>query len=354
MNDSAKWIWLNPTLYPTYQKSEITAFDGDMNKNKFVVGEFKRSYKFQNTIVKAIIDVCADVKFTLFVNGNCIGCGPVCQGGDYANPMPMPVQYYNTYELKINSQNIDFYAEVQKNITVQCDMSRGRPGFILSATLIFADGSQEYAVTGKDWLCRASSSRYAPGKTDFTITENPWEYASEVENIWNLKKAPIEMVTEEKIYPHDFKPFKIGAKQTIELLFEFDKIYSGRYCIKAHSEASYCGYNIFIADYERYENKAVIAEAITGNGKIDFRELEMRSIGAVKLIIVNYSPEDLYIDDFHLQFCHYPMSMEGSFECSEKVFNDAYELGKHTLKICRQSIELDSPAHQENLGYTGD
>lgn len=354
MNNSAKWIWLDPKLYPLYQKSEITAFDNSKNEYKFVVGEFKRTYNFQKTIAKAIIEVCADVKFTLHVNGNCIGCGPVCQGGDYAGTTPMPVQYYNTYELEINGQNIDFYAEVQKNITVQCDMSKGKPGFILSARLIFADGSQDYVVTGKDWLCRVNNSRYALGKTDFTVTKDLWEYAFEAENVWNLKKAPIKMIAEEKIYPKDFSPIKIGAKQTIELSFDFDKIYSGRYCVKAHSKDSYLGYNIFIADYERYENKAVIAETITGRGEIDFRGLEMRSVGAVKLIIVNYASEELYIDDFHLQFCHYPVSTEGSFECSEKVFNDAYELGKHTLKICRQSIELDSPAHQENLGCTGD
>ncbi len=39
---------------------------------------------------------------------------------------------------------------------------------------------------------------------------------------------------------------------------------------------------------------------------------------------------------------------------SDQDLNEIYELGKHTLKICRQTIELDSPMHQENLGCIGD
>lgn len=354
MNNSAKWIWLDKEHYPMHQKSEFTYYDKSRTDYKFVVADFKYSKLYSKKITKAVIGICADVKFWLYVNGKFVGLGPVCQGGDYANTKPMPVQYYNTYETEICGNSIDFYVSVQKNITVQCDMSKGKPGLIMSAELYFDDGTKETIVTDDSWQCRINNSRYAVGKTDYTLCDDEWHNAEITESIWNLKKAPIEMLHEEEILPMNFSPIAVKSKQTKEITLEFDKIYSCYYCLSACCEDKYSDYTIQIAEYEKEEKKANIVESVKGKGKINFRSLGMHSAGAVKLLIVNDSSKDLYIDKFSIRFCHYPITAEGSFECSDSVLNDVYKLGKHALKICRQTIELDSPNHQENLGCTGD
>lgn len=354
MDKNAKWIWLDSTHYPMYQKSEITYFDPHRKEYEYVVGEFKYEKQFNKEIASAKIDICADVAFRLYVNGGFVGAGPVCQGGDYANTLPMPKQYYNSYEIKANGSKITFYVLVRKNTSVQCDMSKGRPGLILSAEIRFADGTSARIVTDKSWLCRKDNTRYAENKTDYTLKSGGWLAAEELESVWNLTKAPIKMLCEEQIIPIGFSPITVGAKQSLELALEFDKIYSGYYTLSASCADMHDSYVIHITEYEKDEQKANIAETITASGDINFRCMGMHSAGAVKLTILNHSSSPLCIKSFAMQFCHYPTEHDGTFECSNETLNKAYLLGKHALKICRQTIELDSPMHQENLGCVGD
>ena len=76
----------------------------------------------------------------------------------------------------------------------------------------------------------------------------------------------------------------------------------------------------------------------------------MDSIGGLR--VKGISQE--HIKEIALLYTHYPVISEGFFRCSDRWLNRIYEVGKHTAKICRQTIELDSPNHQENLGCTGD
>ena len=79
----------------------------------------------------------------------------------------------------------------------------------------------------------------------------------------------------------------------------------------------------------------------------------MDSVGGYKLIVENKSDSDIAINA-DIMFVCYPFEEKGTFVCSNEGLNKIYELGKWTVKICRQSIELDSPAHTENLLCTGD
>ena len=61
-----------------------------------------------------------------------------------------------------------------------------------------------------------------------------------------------------------------------------------------------------------------------------------------------------YIQKASKQFSIWDTKNETGFACSDKLINRIYEVCKHTLKICRQSIHLDSPKHREPLACTGD
>lgn len=351
MDKNAKWIWLDKNIYPQYQKSEITLFDKNKYKYTFVAAEFKFEKSFGKKVKKVNIDISADVKFWLYMNGEYVGLGPVCAGGDYANVMPMPKQYYNTYELEADCEKIEFYVLVQKNTTVQCDTSQGHPGMIMSAEITFCDGTKESIVSDSNWLARKDNRRYVNSKIDYTMCADEWHRAEEIESIWNLSKAPIEMLAEDEIFPIDFSPVTVYPGETGTINVEFDKIYSCYYHLVVSAEDNFL---VQIADYEKDEKKAEVIDTISAKSSVDFRSLRMTSVGCAKLYIVNSGKKPLTVDNFSLFFDYYPIHDEGSFECSDAVLNKAYEIGKWALKICRQTIELDSPKHQENLGCTGD
>jgi hypothetical protein len=80
----------------------------------------------------------------------------------------------------------------------------------------------------------------------------------------------------------------------------------------------------------------------------------MQSIGGYQITVENDSDKEIALADIGLVFTCYPVNSEGSFTCSDELLNKIYNVGKWTLKICRQTLHLDSPLHQETLGCTGD
>lgn len=97
---------------------------------------------------------------------------------------------------------------------------------IMSAVLTFCDGTAEKIVSSKDWLARKDNRRYANGKIDYTMRTDEWCGVEEVENIWNLCAAPIEMLAEDEIFPMEFSPVTVLPGETKTVNVEFDKIYS--------------------------------------------------------------------------------------------------------------------------------
>lgn len=60
------------------------------------------------------------------------------------------------------------------------------------------------------------------------------------------------------------------------------------------------------------------------------------------------------IYDISINSVSYPVSYLGAFECNDLILNSTYLAGRWSNQICRQTIHLDSPTHQEGLGCTGD
>lgn len=351
MNSERNGIWLDKDYYPDCQESEYTYFDERRGQYPYVLAELCCRKKYPAKIVKAEIDIFADVRFWLYMNGVFVGTGPVCAGGDYGNTRPMPVQYYNTYEIGVDSKDLDLYVMVQKNVIVQCDMSKGRPGLVLQATLTFEDGTNETVTADGSWQGRINRQRYAQNGTDYTRENDPWRPVQIVDNVWNLKPAPIPNLVEETIRPGDFAPITVQPGQIQEILYDFDRIYSCYHSLQIRCAGPY---EIEIYDYEKDEIKTQLAETIAGDGDASFRGLQLRSVGTVQLKIRNLSDKELILEDYALLFQHYPVVGDGDFRCSDEALNRIYEMGKWALRICRQTIELDSPKHQENLGCTGD
>lgn len=352
MINKAKWIWLNKDVYMDYQKSPISLFDPYNDDCKFAVAEFKKVISFEKKITDITIEISADVKFWLYVNGTFTGSGPVGAGGDYEIDRPMPVQYFNTYIVKPESEQVEFYIMVQNVPFVLCYMSQGKNGLAVAARCSFEDGTDEIILSDSSWLGRKNNAYLSPNKTDFTLCCDKWLYASVTDPVWSLKRPDILMLDEEELIPESFSPFIVNPGEMKEMTYEFDKIYSIYHIVEVEADGEY---TILIRDFERYLHKNVnLTDTITGNSSVKFRGLSMVSSGGMKVFVYNSGEKPLKVNKIAGMFVHYPIQNEGYFHCSNETLNKIFRMGRHALKICRQTIELDSPWHQENLGCSGD
>lgn len=342
-----KWIWLNRNKYPMEQKTFNTLFSNEQNI-RYCCAEFRKTYHLPQKATHMRIKVSADAKYLLYVNGEFIGQGPVCHGGDYGFDGTMPYCYYNCYEKSLDSREVEFYALVPLIPTVQSETSWGHGGFMLEADFTLEDGTQMLVEADEDWESRLNRQHYAVNKTDMTIRSDSWEKSEVVQSQRNMRRSPIKNLEEDMVYPCREEQSADGNFRTYELA----KVYSGYYHfrINAPDDAEYM---IIIKGYEK-EPVGMSSEILYGKGSVDFRSLRMVSCGLFTMKIVSFSDAEILPEDIYFIFAHYPSPENGSFFCSDSVLNQVYELGKHTLKICKQTLELDSPMHQENLGCAGD
>ncbi len=364
---NAKTIWVDKEKYPEFQKSfETTGMSRD--NTFFRVAEFKKEFFTDKVVKEAYITVFADCKFRLTVNSQTIGMGPVCAGGDFSNPHSLPKSYYTTYPVQLNEGKNEVYIEVQTVPEVMTDTSKGKPCLIANIEIIYNDLSAENIFTDDTWLCRATE-RYRNANNYSCCYENaPWENAVITDNIWDLHPSPIKPLKEEYvtsceiIVPEIYKnrvavkgnsfTIKYGSPVTIDCVF--DKIYAGYPVMKFSN-----GVNA-IADIDCQEFLGQICHdqktriRIQDIYNFDYRGIRLQSIGVIRIGIVFTEKEDITIENVGLVSTHYDEPDDGIFECNDEDLNKIFKLCKHTLGICRQSLHLDSPYHQENLACTGD
>ena len=364
---NAKTIWVNKEKYPDFQKSFETIMS-DSDGYKFRVAEFKKVFNITKDVKKATITIFADCKFRLTVNSKVIGMGPVCAGGDFSNPHSLPKSYYTTYPINLVKGENEIYVEVQTIPDVMTDTSKGKPCLIANAEIVYFDSTVENICTDETWLSRATEAYSSKRHFRCSKMNADWENAVTTDNIWQLHPSPIKPLIEEYIpakeiiIPDAYKErvkidgnsisIKYGSPITIDCIF--DKIYAG------YPVLSFKNCNNITADIDCQEFIGQICHDDKTRIRIeeiydfDYRSIRLQSIGVIRVSIVFTEKQDAEIKNIGIVSTHYDEPDNGTFCCSDDGLNRVFELCKHTLSICRQSLHLDSPYHQENLACTGD
>lgn len=350
MIKQAKWLWLNQKEYPDIQKT-TTWFSKNYKEFSCRFVEFEKTVFFEKQIKKVIVEISADVKYFLYVNDKYIGVGPVTPGGDYNSALPMPQQYFNTYEIPVEAAHVCVHALVQTLPIVQCDMTQGRNGFICACKAVFCDGSEETLYSDETWRCRLHTAALECSVFDYTQQEDDWRNAEIIPSVWNLFPSEIQNTEEEPIIPVGERILLVDAGSKRGAHFELDKIYSGYYTFAVEAKGKY---QIDIYDYEKDEKTKERRFTVKGNADGVFRSVVMTSAGAFDIEVQNFGDSELTIKNITFAFQRFPYLSQGEFSCNDEQLNTVYEMGRHALKICRQSVELDSPKHQENLQCAGD
>lgn len=343
----AEWIWLDEKKYPAQQTTRCTTFGQE--KTVFAVAEFQKTVTLRERPRRVFLRVSGDTKYWLWANGRFLGMGPVCAGGDYGNTLPMPWHYASCYELQIEDKDILLFARVQLSPSVMTDYSCGHGGFYLEGRAEYEDGSTQTFSTDESWQARLNGQYISSLKVDLSVSPDPWSQAVRVKPIWKLRDSPLPPLYEERLAA-SVTSLKAAPGETAEMTAFFDRIYAGYVAFELKAEGR-CTVEVTPFELEGQEDTP---EVIVSHGEMAYRGLQMRSAGGCHVRLTNQSDADAYIEQLALISTHYPVESEGHFLCSDEELNRVYDVCRHTLKICRQSLHLDSPRHQETLGCTGD
>ena len=347
MNFTEQWIWLPNDLYKDSQTTVFGAFS-DINDRNYTVAEFKRDYVFPQKAAKVILRFCADTVFQLFCNGKLIATGPACVGGDFIGNDTVRDNFYAFEEtLILNSNELCFFARVQMSPYHICEYSKGHGGFMLSACVIFDDGSEAVFCTDESWLVRKNGAYNAPRSFNGNISPDEFVSAQVIENVWNTVTAPIP-VREESVFNPKNSTVSLAPFEEKTVILELDKIWAGFISVETESEGE-----VQVKATCRELTEQTEPESLIFFKNQSYRGFSMHSASNIEVVFLNRSSAPATVKVSFIK-THYPIFDEASTVTSDAALNVVLDVCKHTLKICRQTHHLDSPRHCEPMACTGD
>lgn len=349
MSNMNNWIWLSEKLYPNNQSTVCTSFaDGTSKIQSYCVAEFKKDYEADAEIKHLNIKISADTFFRLFINDEFIGEGPVCAGGDYESEKSPYWHYANNYSVKHLGKKLKIFVQVQLSPVVMTDISYGRGGLAIDMSAELENGKTLDWQTDESWQCRVNNAYVKPFFYDGRMLLPEWSNACISDFKRHIKAAPIPMLSFEKIKPINLKEISVEPGETKSFIVEFDKIYSAGTDLLIKTDG--CEIDVTVTEYGNVISRR---EKIVAVEDMHYTDINFHSMGQYELKIKNCGEKTTSIIPAALFRC-YPVKDEGEFKCSNSELNKIYDVCKWTLKICRQSMHLDSPMHQEPLACTGD
>ena len=326
--EKINFIWLDPNIYPEYQRE------------KFCLVEFTKELEVESPCK---IDITSNARYLLFVNDAYVGRGPVSVGGDFLEGK-IDSTYYDTYEIK-DTGKLKIRAIVTSIPTAMTEYNFGFSGFWARVTcdkniVCLADESWD-ATLLKEWehihYVDYTKGTEKPHKAKFTLS---------------LLAEPhtLAKLAEEKLVSQDFAPLCVQAGEKATRTFFFDKIYSAypRFTLECDGECT-----VKLTSSEQGDS-GVICDFVVANKSVHHFSPRMRSIGQIEIELENKGTKPATLKELYIDYVRYPVYELGAFKTSDLLINQIYDLCMHTLQICRQTIHLDSPTHQEPLACTGD
>lgn len=343
----AQWIGLNNAEYPEYQVSAITTEHRDGGVHRFCIAEFCNEYCYEVSVKELQLDISADTCYRIWINGEWVGRGPCRHGGDFEMKKALPYRYFDHYTVPVSGNQIQIYVQVLQQPPVLADLSCGIPGLWMQGQVILEDDSSGTIVTDHSWKCRRDIRYTGDSQADFSRRPLKWSAAAIKSYPAELRPAVVPVMVQEWVRP--VQPLQLSAVsgEVTEAIAEFDKIYCGYLHLKVSGKGRVI---LRCEEVERYAGE----EVYEYDGDHEILSMRMRSLDHCRIRLENLGGSNACIEEFGLWFEHYPVEQTGTFRCSDEGLNKVFEICKHTLLMCDQSIHLDSPMHQELLACTGD
>jgi len=336
----SSWIWLDKNIYPQLCDNKRTDMFA-ISENGFCMAEFEREYTLDS---EAVLQICADARYELYINEKLSGRGPATPGADFLTK-EMRWCYYDEYEIK-DTSSVKIRVVVTSTATAMSQFTFGHP--CLYAALV--SNGKEIGGTDKSWRARRLTERKGIYFTDYTERADEWSEPEILSVSRDMQRSRIDKLCAEDIYPANFDKITVEPHKSVGVCLNFDKIYS------AYPELSVkCNGPVRVSlESGEIDGVGRVWENFDADKDVYHRCQRMRSVGYMKVNLENMSDSVAYIDEIKLSYSHYPIKNETGLITSDSLVNKIYDVCMHTLKICRQDIHLDSPTHQEPLACTGD
>lgn len=326
--EKINYIWLDPAIYPEYQ--------GD----KFCLAEFTREIEVEGNCK---IDITANARYLLYVNDAYVGRGPISVGGDFLEGK-IESAYYDTYEIN-HTGKLKIKAIVTSTPTVMTEYNFGFSGFWARAV----SNGKTLCETDESWDVTLLNEWEHIHHVDYTkVEEKP--HKAKFSGSLDVEPHTLAHLAEDKIVPLEFTSLCVSPGKTAKQIFYFDKIYSAypHFTLECNDACT-----VKLTSSEQGDS-GVVSDVVITNKSICHVTPRMRSIGQIEIEIENKGKSPVRLTEVYIDYVRYPVYEIGAFNSSDPLINKIYDLCMHTLQICRQTIHLDSPTHQEPLACTGD
>ncbi len=342
-----------------------------------VVPLFRKTFKLENTITSASINISGLGHYELYINGNKIGDRFLSPGWSYYQKHYL----YNTYDITEQIKNGDnvigaivgngFY-NVNNERYRKLVIAYGYPRLIFNITLNYSDGSVRNIVSDEHVKVSPSpitfSSIFGGEDYDATLEQKDWNSNGFNDSEWQKPVIIIDSI--EKLVPEIDHPLKVMQEfvvkeiltsKTDRTIYDFGQNASGIISLKVKGNR---GTQIRIRPDELIDSDGNITQK-SGGGPYEFN-YTLKGDGIeewqpqftyygfryadVKIIEAENTGEKTEIIELKMLHTRNSSPTVGSFSCSDSLFNQIFDLINWGIKSNMASVATDCP-HREKLGW---
>lgn len=382
--DHAKWIGYEELpdsmiQVPGVHSGEDKGPDKNKAKQRPVIPLFRKTFKTDRTVKSALIFISGLGQYELTINGKKAGDNFLAPGWTYYDKRAL----YNTYDITDLLHKGDnaigvivgngFY-NINKERYRKLSIAFGMPKMICKVLITYNDGTTKTMVSGSDWKTSPSpitfASIYGGEDYDANLEQKGWDQPFFQDATWKnalLVKAPKGLLEAEKDYPvkvTDILHVKSVYKPVDSIyMYDFGQNASGIVELKVKGRK---GQTIKLTPAELINDKKLANQKATGKPYYFSYTLKGDGVETWRPRFTYYGfryvqvtgavPDTAPKGDLPvitgLNFLHTRNSTPsaGTFECSNTLFNQIYELILWAIKSNMQSVVTDCP-HREKLSW---
>lgn len=367
-------VWCNPLKYPQWEKLPNSYFDLRQNTKhqwKHTLLEFRFFYEWDG-ISESVLDFSAGCRFRLLINGKFFDDGPVEAGGDYGK-----------------TDAPDWWFGDSRKVTKWLKPGKNEFRFqVVPVPIVQSDYTTSY---GWVWsMLHDKNGSFTPEEWQFRVSHSyglcSWRDMAEESSEWCNDCVPAAVC--HPVYFMGLPPLNDKKITKLQYLFPFGKgsnikcrgrklfVTPGRpvtFFLKlpriaaGHLEVFAQGNGIVKIAFEFQElygikpDQNAVENFINKSGESYYRTFRIYSCRYIKVDLIPsgfYAPSD-WEEPVALEFCFRERAWKTGKKQPVRTFPEPWlkkldEQCLDMLRLCMQRIHLDSPAHHEGLGCTGD
>lgn len=353
---------------------------GNKGMKRSVVPLFRKGFDINKKIANAMLFVSGLGQYEVSINGSKIGNGFLTPGWTNYDKAIL----YNSYDVTKNVvSGKNAIAAIVGNGFYYINRERywkfiiayGMPKMICRLKIDYADGSEENVVSGLDWKTTPSpvifSSIYGGEDYDARLEQNGWDKAGFDDSTWKnviLPTLPKGELKAEPDYPvvvaETFGVKTIRKIANERYLYDFGQNASGIVELKVKGKK---GHEIKLIPGELLTKENEINQRASGapyyfsyylkGDSVETWRPRFTYYGFRYVMVEGATPDSLMSDaespkllSLNLLHTRNSSPKNGSFECSNALFNRIYTLINRAIKSNSQSVLTDCP-QREKLGW---